>query len=143
MNNILTTETSLNIRFSDTDAMGIVWHGNYLHYFEDGREAFGKEYGLSTLYMFKQGFFTPFVKSEMDFKSPVYFGSEVKIITSFVPQKSAKLVFEYEIINSKDNSICTTGKTIQVFLDSKTRTLELNTPKFFEEWKIKHQLNPL
>ena len=44
---MLISEIEIDIRFSETDAMGVVWHGNYLKFFEDGREAFGKEFGLS------------------------------------------------------------------------------------------------
>ncbi|SVE46445.1 uncharacterized protein METZ01_LOCUS499299, partial [marine metagenome] len=44
-----TTSTDLRIRFNEIDALGIVWHGHYIKYFEDGREAFGKEHNISYL----------------------------------------------------------------------------------------------
>ncbi len=37
----------LKIRFSEVDSMNIVWHGSYMMYFEDAREAFGREYGIA------------------------------------------------------------------------------------------------
>ena len=43
----LISELEIKIRFSETDAMGIVWHGNYIKYMEDGREDWGKNHGLS------------------------------------------------------------------------------------------------
>ena len=39
-------QTEIRVRFSEVDSMGVVWHGNYLKYFEDGREAFGRKHGL-------------------------------------------------------------------------------------------------
>ena len=49
----LESESTFKVRFSEVDSMKIVWHGNYVHYFEDGREAFGKKYeGLSYLDMY-------------------------------------------------------------------------------------------
>lgn len=42
----LTDRTTIKVRFSEIDSMQIVWHGEYVRYFEDGREAFGKRYGL-------------------------------------------------------------------------------------------------
>ena len=39
----------ITVRFSETDPLGIVWHGNYIKYFEDGREAFGRKYRISYL----------------------------------------------------------------------------------------------
>lgn len=41
MKQLLQVEIPIKVRFSDTDAMGVVWHGNYLRFFEDAREAFG------------------------------------------------------------------------------------------------------
>lgn len=135
---MLTIETKLNIRFSDTDAMGVVWHGNYLRFFEDGREAFGDEYNLRYLDMYGEGYFTPIVRSEIDHKAPIYFGDEVVLITTFVPQRAAKLVFEFTIKNVKTGEVCASGKTIQVFLKAKERELELNTPDFYKNWKDKY-----
>ena len=53
---ILTAETTLKIRFSEVDSMGVVWHGSYVKYLEDAREAFGAQHGLSYLFVFDNGF---------------------------------------------------------------------------------------
>lgn len=135
---MIAIETKLNIRFSDTDAMGVVWHGNYLRFFEDGREAFGDKFDLRYLDMYSEGYFTPIVRSEIDHKAPIYFGDKVTLITKFVAQRAAKLVFEYEIIKNDTKEVCATGKTIQVFLKAEERTLELNTPDFYKAWKEKY-----
>ena len=45
----LTASVIIRVRFNETDPLGIVWHGNYIKYFEEGREAFGRKYGLSYL----------------------------------------------------------------------------------------------
>lgn len=132
---MLSTEIEIDIRFSETDAMGVVWHGNYLKFFEDGREAFGKEHNLDYLHIFDQGFFTPIVKSEIDHKAPVYYGQKISITTRYIPSKSAKIMFEYEVLNLTSKQICAVGKTMQVFLNKETRLLELLTPDFYKEWK--------
>ena len=46
----------LKIRFSEVDSMNIVWHGSYMMYFEDAREAFGREYGIAYLDIFGNGY---------------------------------------------------------------------------------------
>ena len=46
---ILSEKVAINIRFSEVDSLLIVWHGHYLKYFEDAREAFGRKYGLGYL----------------------------------------------------------------------------------------------
>ena len=133
-------ELEINIRFSDTDAMGVVWHGNYLRFFEDAREAFGNNYDLRYIDMYNEGYFTPIVKSEINHKSPLYYGDKVKAIATLIPSAAAKLVFEYEIINLTSNSLSATGKTVQIFLTVKDRTLELNKPEFFSAWERKMKL---
>jgi acyl-CoA thioester hydrolase len=65
----LISRSEIQIRFSDTDALGIVWHGNYIKYFEDGREAFSAEHGIELPSMYNEGFATPIVKSLCDTKS--------------------------------------------------------------------------
>jgi acyl-CoA thioester hydrolase len=137
----LKVEIELNIRFSDTDAMGVVWHGNYLRFFEDAREAFGNSFDLRYLDMYNEGYFTPIVKSEINHKSPLYYGDKVKAIAHFHPSPAAKLIFEYEIFNLTSKSLSASGKTIQIFLNAKDRTLELNKPDFIKEWENKMKLN--
>lgn len=134
---MLSSEIEIDIRFSETDAMGVVWHGNYLKFFEDGREHFGKTYGLEYLTIFNSGYFTPIVKSEIDHKAPVYYGEAIRVITSYVTSKSAKIMFEYEVLNLTTNVVCATGKTMQVFLDRETRAMELLMPDFYRAWKEK------
>lgn len=132
---MLSSEIEIDIRFSETDAMGVVWHGNYLKFFEDGREAFGKSFGLEYLTIFDRGYFTPIIRSEIDHKAPVYYGQGIKVITKYIPSKSAKIQFEYEVINISTGMLCAVGKTVQVFLERESRTLELITPDFYREWK--------
>lgn len=136
---MLSSEIEIDIRFSETDAMGVVWHGNYLKFFEDGREHFGKTYGLEYLTIFNSGYFTPIVKSEIDHKAAVYYGDKIKVITKYMPTRSAKILFEYEVINLKTNELCAHGKTVQVFLNKETRTLELLNPGFYQNWKVNNK----
>ena len=44
--------TDIKVRFSEVDSMGILWHGHYIKYFEDGRESFGRsfEFGYMNIY---------------------------------------------------------------------------------------------
>ena len=131
----LSAEVTVNVRFSDTDAMGVVWHGNYLRFLEDAREAFGNKYGLTYLDMYHNGYFTPIVKVDIDYKSPVYYGEKAKVVATLKQSAAAKIVFEYKIINETTGTICAVGKTIQVFLNVKERNLELNKPSFYSEWE--------
>ncbi|MDO4727387.1 MAG: acyl-CoA thioesterase [Bacteroidota bacterium] len=124
------------VRFNETDPLGIVWHGNYYIYFEQGREAFGKKYNLTYLEIQKKGFVVPIVKSECEYKHPLKYGDTATIETTFVATNAAKLIYTYKIYNQDKTLICT-GKTIQVFLDTNGK-LCLYNPDFFQQWKNKH-----
>lgn len=135
--NTISFESEIRIRFNETDPLGIVWHGNYITYFEDGREAFGREHGLSYLDQKKHGFATPIVKSNCEHKLPLKYGEVVKIKTTFVNSPAAKMIFRFEIFNAEDKLACI-GETIQVFVDECGQgELSLTLPKFFEQWKRK------
>ena len=61
----------MKIRFSEVDSMNIVWHGSYMMYFEDAREAFGREYGIAYLDIFGNGYYAPLVEISFKYKSPI------------------------------------------------------------------------
>ena len=141
---IFTAEIPVKIRFSDTDAMGVVWHGNYLRFFEDAREAFGMQYGMTYLNMYHNGFFTPIVKSNVEHKSPINYGETVMAIAKLKPSPAAKIVFEFDIMNTSTGKLSAIGSTTQVFLHAEDRSLELIKPAFYEKWEkligINHKL---
>ncbi len=109
--------SQVRIRFVETDPLGIVWHGNYIQYFEDGREAFGRHHGISYLDQKKYGFATPIVKSSTDHKLPLRYGDIATINTIFVDSPAAKMIFRYEVYNQDGDLVCT-GETVQVFVDN-------------------------
>lgn len=131
----LTHSETVRIRFNETDPLGIVWHGHYIVYFEDGREAFGRKHGISYLDVQKNGFVTPIVKSTCEHFLPLKYGETFRIETTFVNALSAKMIFRYEIFNEQNQLACS-GETIQVFLDH-DGNLQFYNPPFFQEWKDK------
>jgi acyl-CoA thioester hydrolase len=127
-------ELDFHIRFSEVDSMQIVWHGNYLKYFEDGREAFGAEYGMTYMDVYHHGFMTPLVKSSIEHKAPLKYLDKAMIKTKLIFDPSAKIIYRYEIYNSETNVLCATGETIQVFVDPEGE-LQLFAPEFFLKWR--------
>ncbi|HEX8546898.1 MAG TPA: acyl-CoA thioesterase [Cytophagaceae bacterium] len=134
MTSQLTENKTISIRFSEVDSLQIVWHGNYVKYFEDGREAFGNRYDLNYLDVYKYGFVTPIVNINIDFKRPLKYGEKAIVQTTYVDSPAAKLIFDYKIFSDSDNTLLATGQTTQVFLDSKG-DLCLTIPDFFVNWK--------
>jgi acyl-CoA thioester hydrolase len=131
----LTVSHEIRIRFNETDPLGIVWHGHYITYFEDGREAFGRHHGLTYLDIAATGYSTPIVKSSCEHKLSLRYGDVVTIETTVVETPAAKIIYRFKIIDAKGEVACT-GETTQVFLD-KDGNLMLTNPPFYEEWKRK------
>ena len=134
----LTVSQEIRVRFNETDPLGIVWHGYYITYFEDGREAFGRKHGISYLDVHASGYTTPIVKSECEHKLPLRYGDVARIETTIVDTPAAKMIFRYKIFDSNNNIACI-GETTQVFLNSNGEMV-LNYPAFFEDWKRKNGL---
>lgn len=135
----LINETKIRVRFSEVDSVGFVWHGNYVKYIEDGREAWGKQYGFSYMDMYKNKFVAPIVKVDIDFKSPLKTEDEAIIITEYVYTKAAKLVFNFTIKNAKTGVVVIKAKTIQIFMDL-NENLMLTNPESVDKWQEKHIL---
>jgi acyl-CoA thioester hydrolase len=132
----LINKKEISVRFSEVDSLQIVWHGNYLKYFEDGREAFGKEFDLGYLDVYKNGLLIPVVKIECEYKYPVKYGDKIIIKTKYIQCDEAKIQFHYTIVRKSDNKLVATGKSVQVFLDNNYE-LYLTLPPFYEKWKRK------
>src|SRR5690606_38377445 len=108
---MLTVSEDIRVRFNETDPLGIVWHGYYITYFEDGREAFGRKHGISYLDIHSYGYTTPIVKSECEHKLPLRYGDIARVETTIVDTPAAKMIFRYKIFDANDNIYCTSATT--------------------------------
>jgi len=136
---MLTSITEFKVKFNEVDALGIVWHGHYIRFFEDGREAFGATHGLAYMDIYNQGFIAPVVNIHCDYKKSLAYGDIAKIETTFIDNPAAKIIFSYKIFLASNNEIIAEGKSVQVFLESKTKQLQLVAPDFFLKWKNQQQ----
>lgn len=136
----LSNRTEVLVRFNEADPLGIVWHGHYIRYFEDGREAFGIMHGLGYLEVYKQGFVIPIVSVQCDFKRSLRYGDRVIVETKYIPCEAAKLKFNYHLFNATTGELVATGSSVQVFLNKEDSVLQLSNPPFFEDWKEKHHV---
>ena len=134
MSRELVVEKELEIRFSEVDMMGVVWHGNYPLYLEDAREAFGAEFGLSYALYIKENVFVPIVKMDVDYKRPVRFGMRPVIRIEYVPTDAAKVIFDYKLYDKESGDVFLTARTVQVFMDTDYQ-LVWDNPEFYSEWK--------
>lgn len=131
----LTNEVEGYVLLNEADPLGIVWHGNYIKYFEQGREAFGRQHGINYLDVHKNGYITPIVNVQCDYKMPLKYGDQYKIITKMLNCPGPKIILSYQIHNQNGALVCE-GQTTQVFVNL-NGDLALYIPKFYEDWKMK------
>ncbi len=141
MGSELSFQTEVLVRFNEADPLGIVWHGHYIRYFEDGREAFGNHYGIGYLDFYNQGLIVPVVSISCDYKRSLRYGDRVTVETVYVPCEAAKLKFTFRLFNSATGEMVAVGTSVQVFLDKTTSALLLTNPDFFEQWKVNKHIN--
>ena len=101
----LSAVARVEVRFNECDPLGIVWHGNYVNYFQEGREAFGKKYNLDYMEMYQKGFATPIVHLSTDFKKTLQYKDVALVETTMRNTPAAKVIFDYVIRCEKTNDV--------------------------------------
>jgi acyl-CoA thioester hydrolase len=133
----LVVRTERRVRFEEVDVLGMVWHGRYPSYFEDGRIAFGDKYGMTYQRFMKEETVAPVVQMHFDYKQPLRFDEVFSIETAPHWTEAARLNFTYKLFNNKDVLVAS-GYTVQLFTNRQGEML-LFTPQwlkdFQQDWK--------
>ncbi|WP_413999009.1 acyl-CoA thioesterase [Flavobacterium sp. W1B] len=112
-------EFKVRVRYSETDQMGVVYHGNYAQYFEMGRVEWLRNIGISYKWMEENGVMLPVVSLSMNYKKPARYDDLLTVKTVLKSQTSVKIEFDYEIYNEQ-NELLTIASSTLVFVDMKT-----------------------
>lgn len=116
---MLKTKTTLRVRYSETDKMGVVYHANYAQYFEVARTEMFREIGLAYSDMEANGIMLPLVDLYCHYHKPAYYDDNLTIEVTVEEMPSVKIKFNYKIYNEKGD-LLTDGYTTLVFIDMKT-----------------------
>ncbi len=109
-------EVQLKVPFADLDPMHIVWHGNYLKYFDIARFALFREAGIDLYdYLQKKNYLFPLTKTSTKHIAPLRYGDEF-VCRATVREASIKIVLDFEIRRISDNAACARGRGEQVAL---------------------------
>ncbi len=115
-------ETTLRVRYSETDKMGVVYHANYLIWFEIGRTEFCRARGFSYRDMEENDdAFLVVAESYCRYKAPARYDDELIVRTHITEQRRRSLRFGYEIVRVADDVIIAEGETGHVVTDSRGR----------------------
>lgn len=133
---MLRTETYLDVRYYETDLMGIVHHSNYIRYMECGRHDMLVQLGLPIWEIEKEGVMIPIVSVESRYRLPARLGDTLKVVTLIDSVPTAKLYIRNEIYN-QNGELLNTGKVTLGFIDSVTRR-PVRAPRRLVELIEKH-----
>ena len=109
---MIISETLLEVRYYETDLMGIVHHSNYIRYFECGRHKLLVDIGVPIEDVEASGIMLPVVKVEASYKQPAKMGDMLRIVTKIEELPRAKILTKAEIFNQRNELLCTGEVTI-------------------------------
>ncbi|AVQ99147.1 acyl-CoA thioesterase [Oceanobacillus sp. M65] len=125
-------QTPIEVRYQETDQMGVVYHANYLVWFEIGRTKFIESLGLRYGVMEEQGVVSPVTDATISFKKPIRYGEDTVVETWLESYDGLRTVYGYQILNSKRH-VAVSGKTEHVIV-KKDSFRPLSLRKAFPEW---------
>lgn len=123
----LRKEIIVSPSFHDVDPMGVVWHGNYLKFFEKVREALFAELHFSYKEMMESGYTWPVIEVQIKYRHPAFLETPI-VISAEVKTYENDLKIEYEIRDLKTNKILTKGMTRQIAYDMRKKQGCLTSP---------------
>lgn len=104
------SETSVTVRYAETDQMGVVYHANYLVWFELGRTDLIEKLGFNYAGMEKDGILSPVIDVSIRYKKPAVYGEQATVHTWIEAYDGLKVTYGYRVFNP-NNDICVEGET--------------------------------
>ena len=111
-----TGEIKIRVRFSETDKMGITWHGNYFSWFEMGRTELLRNAGLSYRDLEESGTMFAVVSAECSYKHPAMYDDVLTLKTRVIKITPIRIEHEYRLF--RNSLLLAVGKTVLASVDS-------------------------
>ena len=120
-------ETRLRVRYAETDQMGVVYHSNFIIWFEVGRVEMMRELGFTYSEMEQQdGSHLAVVDVRCRFKSPARYDDLVLIRTRLMNVRGSLLHFGYEVVRDEDGTVLAEGESVHMVLDREFKRTRLS-----------------
>ena len=117
------------VRFYETDGMSVVYHGNYLKWFEEARVEYMREGGVCLNDLLNEGIVFPIVEIHVKYLKSARYDDIVLVKTYLREADRAKLVFEYEVVREATGEILTTGKSVGTYTKAATGKIARMSPE--------------
>lgn len=111
------SRSTLRVRYAETDAMGVVYHTNYIIWFEVGRGELSRAMGMDYRAWEAGGMFLPVVEVSCRYRSSARYGNLVTVSTWVEQARSRTITFGYAVHLDEDGRLLATGHTTHVCVD--------------------------
>jgi acyl-CoA thioester hydrolase len=112
---MIQSTVSVTVRYAETDMMGIVYHANYLPWFEVGRTTLLKGIGVPYRRLEEEGFRLPVLEVSAKFLRPALYDDTLEIVTTLRERPAIRIRLEYEVRRGED--LLATGASLHAFVD--------------------------
>jgi acyl-CoA thioester hydrolase len=114
-----THEIQIRVRYSETDGMGLLYHANYINYFEVGRTELGRQRGFSYREMEASGLFLVVTEIGCKYRRPARYDDLLTVRTTLTRVTHVKLVYHYEVL--RDGQLLAEGHSTLACVDREGR----------------------
>ncbi|MHB8540695.1 MAG: acyl-CoA thioesterase [Candidatus Acidiferrales bacterium] len=119
-------ETTVRVRYAETDQMGVVYYANFFVWFEVARVEMMRQLGFSYKQMeIEDDSFVVVAKASCAYKRPAKFDDVLRIRTTIAESRRRTITFSYEVFNDADGTLIATGETLHVICDRHGRPKSL------------------
>lgn len=127
----------IQLSYADTDMMGVIYHANYLKWFEIGRIQLVQDAGYHYLDMENAGYYAPVYKVEATYKKSIRYGDKVFVKTWVEENQGIRTTYGYQIVNG-EGEVCAEGTTTHIIV-RKDNFKPVQFKKIFPEWFQKYE----
>ena len=119
--------TEIKVRYAETDQMGVVHHAVYPIWFEACRTDFMEQLGYPYSRIEEEGFMTPLIKLDVNYKSGAKYGDTVLVDAKITELGLIKFTFSYTVKRKSDGTLLATGSTTLACCDKNLKIINLKT----------------
>jgi acyl-CoA thioester hydrolase len=112
---MIQSRVGVTVRYAETDMMGIVYHANYLPWFEVGRTTLLKEVGVPYKKLEEEGFRLPVLEVSAKYLRPAVYDDALEVVTTLHERPLLRIKLEYEVRRGAE--LLATGTTVHAFVD--------------------------
>ena len=130
------SEKEIEVRYAETDQMGVVYHANYVIWLEIGRTQLIKDLGFSYAGLEKDGYLSPVTNVNINYKSSVRYGETVVVRTWIESHGKLRTTYGYEIVH-EDGTIASSATSEHVVVN-KDNFRPVSLKKVHPAWDVKY-----